>query len=146
MQAEALIGYSYLEPGICMPLPSSTEYEEMNISMKALSAKCMHYKRVFFATLLHAPCLSRSVLETWAATQAQRDDTGVLHTSHTRRVCICHISLQETKTNDSILALCKIDSVGTPTYIHYRRLDRLGHVACMSDDGLSTHIYGQRPV
>ena len=47
---------------------------------------------------------------------------------------ICHISLQARRTNDSILAVCKIDPVST--LISYRKFRWLGHVARMSHDRL----------
>ena len=47
----------------------------------------------------------------------------VFHMSCLRR--ICHISLRERKTNDSIFALCKIYSVRTP--ISYRDVARMSN-------------------
>lgn len=57
--------------------------------------KCSIYKSIVLATLLYG-------CETWAVTQAQRHDMNVFHMSCLRR--ICHISLRERRTNDSILA------------------------------------------
>ena len=75
--------------------------------------KCSIYESIVLATLLYG-------CETWAVTQAQRHNKDVFRMSCLRR--ICHFSLRERRTNDSILALCKIDLVSSTTLISYRGL------------------------
>ena len=91
--------------------------------------RCSIYKTIVQATLVYG-------CETWAVPQGLLDSLDTFQMRCLRR--ICHISLREKRTNQSILAECQINSVSAT--VHYRRLRWLGHIARMENDKLPKQL------
>lgn len=88
-------------------------------------ACCSVYKTIVQATLLYG-------CETWAVPQAMLDSLDIFQMRCLRR--ICHVSLMERWTNQSILESCQLRFIKAT--VSYRRLRWLGHLARMDDDML----------
>ena len=95
----------------------------------SVQVRCSIYKTIVQATLLYG-------CETWAVTQALLQSLDTFQMRCLRR--ICHVSLRERRTNQSILEQCHMNSV--KALVSYRRLRWLGHVARMDDGRLPKQL------